>query len=741
MSDQNQSRDPRVPPEVASVITESSELALKTQYDALTADHLFVSLLSNEHIVSVFRDAEINAETLARVIKNELQSHSPGVHVRNENELVISKTVMQSISTAVMNVMSKGRTTQDTRCEDVLAVLIEEHYDSLDITSAVLDNSVQEARQKILDALKKASNKTGKEVVEEGDFITDLTTEAEEGRLDPVIGRDTEIHEITEILARKKKNNAMLLGNPGVGKTAVVEGIALAIHEGNCHETLSDKRVMVLDVAGMLAGTKYRGEFEERAKKSIEYLAERGNCIVFIDEAHTVMGAGASTQGGVDLGNILKPMLARGELMCIAATTGEEYKTSFEKDKAMVRRFQNYTIKEPSFKDTLTILEKLVPIYEKFHGVTYKAEDVEDMLGLCQRYIQQRAFPDKAIDVLDAAGAYCKINGLSTVTIDEYQRTVSKISNAPLQSMQKTEDNVFKNLDANIKENLFGQDHIVDLICEEILISKSGLKEDNKPVGTFLMSGTSGVGKTELARQLANNLAVPLIKYDMSEYQESHSVAKLIGAPPGYAGYDENSAKLIDDISDNPNCVLLLDEVEKAHPKVLTVLLQVMDDAKLTSSQGKTVSFKDVIILMTTNLGAQEKNAGSIGFNNKAQSMADLDAIKKFFAPEFLNRLSATSSFNNLTLESMALIVEKEIKLLNEQLASNDVTVSLSKKAKEKLIEDGFDQTLGARPLKREIKDKIKKPLSKEIVFGELKNGGKVTVNVNGDGYSLKVLN
>jgi ATP-dependent Clp protease ATP-binding subunit ClpA len=363
------------------------------------------------------------------------------------------------------------------------------------------------------------------------------------------------------------------------------------------------------------------------------------------------------------------------------------------------------------------------------------------MLSLCQRYIQQRAFPDKAIDVLDAAGAHCKINDVSTVTIDEFQKTVSKISNVPLQSMQKTEDNVFKNLDSNIKKNLFGQDHIVDLICEEILISKSGLKEENKPVGSFLMSGTSGVGKTELARQLANNLAVPLIKYDMSEYQESHSVAKLIGAPPGYAGYDENSAKLIDDIADNPNCVLLLDEVEKAHPKVLTVLLQVMDDAKLTSSQGKTVSFKDVIILMTTNLGAQEKNAGSIGFNNKAQSMADLDAINKFFAPEFLNRLSATSSFNNLTLESMELIIEKEIKLLNEQLASNGVTVTLSKKAKEKLIEDGFDQTLGARPLKREIKDKIKKPLSKEIVYGELKGGGKATVNVQGDGYTLKVLN
>lgn len=740
MSDQNQSRDPRVPPEVESLISDSSKLAIATQYDALTADHLFASLLENEHIAKIFMEAEVSAENLGRVIKSHLKSHSPGVTITTIDELVISKSVMQSVSSAVMNVMSKGRNTQDTRCEDVMLVLMEEFYDSLDITSEVLDQSVPHARQNIIDVLKKSGTKSGKEAVEEGDFITDLTAEAEAGRIDPVIGRDTEIHEITEILARKKKNNAMLLGNPGVGKTAVVEGIALAIKEGACHETLKDKRVMVLDVAGMLAGTKYRGEFEDRAKKSIEYLAEQGNCIVFIDEAHTVMGAGASTQGGVDLGNILKPMLARGELMCIAATTGEEYKTSFEKDKAMVRRFQNYTINEPSFKDTLTIIEKLVPIYEKFHGVEYKMEDMENMLGLCQRYIQNRAFPDKAIDVLDASGAYSKINDLEAVTIEEFQKTVSKISNVPLQSMQKTEDDVFKTLDSNIKKNLFGQDHIVDLICEEILISKSGLKEENKPTGAFLMSGTSGVGKTELARQLAANLSVPLIKYDMSEYQESHAVAKLIGAPPGYTGYDENSAKLVDDISDNPNCVLLLDEVEKAHPKVLTVLLQVMDDAKLTSSQGKTVSFKDVTILMTTNLGAEEKNAGSIGFNNKAQNAADIDAIKKFFKPEFLNRLSATCSFNNLTMESMALIVDKEIDALNEQLASNGVTVSLSKKAKEKLMEDGFDETLGARPLKREIKDQIKKPLSREIVYGDLRNGGKVTVNIQGDGYSLKVL-
>lgn len=737
MSDQNQRRDSRIPPEIENVITESSKLAMDTDYLSVTADHVFVALLKNTHIADAVRNANIHPEKLARAITAELISNTPAHTVQHENELIVPPRVMEAVAKSIMNVMSKGRNSKDTRCEDVMYVILDSYFDDLDITSEIISATDPQARKKIMDALSNTAGKSGEEVVEEGDFITDLTQEAADGRIDPVIGRDTEIHEITEILGRKKKNNAMLLGKPGVGKTAVVEGIALAIHEGNCHETLKDKKVMVLDVPGMLAGTKYRGEFEERARKSIEYLAEKGNCIVFIDEAHTVMGAGASTQGGVDLGNILKPMLARGELMCIAATTYDEYKTSFEKDKAMVRRFQNFTINEPTLSDTKLIIEKLIPIYEKFHSVKYDTDVIDDMLGLCQRYIQNRAFPDKAIDIMDATGAYCKINDINDVSLDEFQRIIARVSNVPLHSMQKTEDDVFEQLDVEIKKNLFGQDHVVDTICEEIMIAKSGLKEANKPTGAFLLSGTSGVGKTEISRQLAEHLSVPLIKYDMSEYQESHAVSKLIGAPPGYVGYEENSAKLIDDIEANPNCVLLLDEIEKAHPKVLTVLLQIMDDAKLTSSQGKSVSFNDVIVLMTTNLGAREMNANSIGFKNKSHVTADTDAINKFFAPEFINRLSAQCAFNNLTKENIALIVDKEINELNNQLSANDVRVILSKKAKDKLIEDGYDPAMGARPLKRVIKDKIKKQLSREIVYGKLKNGGKVSINVRADDFSF----
>ena len=737
MTNPSNSREPQVPAEINNLMLEAVNYVVETQFDILTLDHFFYALLNDKHIDEVFTETGASAQKVRDVLDRIIRHHSPRIKINNPNEIIATQAVMEVITTTVMRVLADGRNSNDTNARDLAITILEKYYEKLDYVSGIFDASSPQFRDQLIENLKKHGNDAGQKAVEEGDFITDLTAEAAEGRIDPVIGRDVEILEITEVLARKKKNNVMLLGKPGVGKTAVVEGIALAIHEGNCHDALKDKRVMVLDVAGMLAGSKYRGEFEERAKKSLEYLASLGNCILFIDEAHTFMGAGSSSQGGVDLGNIMKPMLARGELMCIAATTHDEYKSSIEKDKAMVRRFQNYVIEEPSFEDTKNIVSKLLPIYEAFHGVQYDVEAIEPMMKLADRYIQNRSFPDKAIDIMDAAGAYCKIHEKDTVTLDEIQSIVSRISKVPLKAMTLKENDVYTDLEPRIKKNLFGQDHVVDTICEEILIAKSGLTEPNKPIGTFLLSGTSGVGKTELARQLSANLSVPLLKYDMSEYQESHAVSKLIGAPPGYVGYDENAAKLIDDIEANPNCVLLLDEIEKAHPKVLTVLLQVMDDAKLTSSQGKTVSFKDVIILMTTNLGAREKNSGSIGFANKAHLDADNEAIKRFFAPEFVNRLSSICTFNNLNKSDMTRIVEKEIRLLNEQLSSKNVSISVSERAKNMLVDKGFDEAMGARPLKRVIKDLIKKPLSREIVAGKLKDGGSVKVGVRDDNFSF----
>lgn len=733
-------REPQVPAEISNILEKCVNYTMETKFDVITMDHMFCVLLENQRVKDTFRDAAVAPDKIADVITRLLHHNSPRIRISNPNEIVTMQEVMEVITNTVMTVLSAGRNTQDTSASDLMHTILDKYYSKLDYVSEIIDQSDPALRQKLVDAFANNDSVPGQKEVEEGDFITDLTVEAAEGRIDPVIGRDTEILEITEVLSRKKKNNAMLLGNPGVGKTAVVEGIALAIHEGNCHDVLKDKRVMVLDVAGMLAGSKYRGEFEERAKKSLEYLAAQGNCIIFIDEAHTFMGAGGSSQGGVDLGNIMKPMLARGELMCIAATTHEEYKATIEKDKAMVRRFQNYVINEPSYEDTKRIITKLIPIYEKFHKVSYDMDTVDPMMQLAQRYIQNRAFPDKAIDIMDACGAYCKIHDKDTVSLDDIHTIVARISKVPLKALTQTDNDIYTDLQPKIKKNLFGQDQVVDTICEEILIAKSGLTEPNKPVGTFLLSGTSGVGKTELARQLSDNLSVPLLKYDMSEYQESHAVSKLIGAPPGYVGYEDNAAKLIDDIEASPSSVLLLDEIEKAHPKVLTVLLQVMDDAKLTSSQGKTVSFKDVIIIMTTNLGAREKNSGSIGFGNKTNNTADADAIKKFFAPEFVNRLSGVCSFNNLTKSDMGRIVEKEIRILNQQLANNNVTISISERAKNLLVEEGFDEAMGARPLKRVIKDMIKKPLSREIVAGKLKDGGNVKVNVKSQATEFSFL-
>lgn len=739
MSDQHNG-DNHIPPEIEAVMDAATKHAVDTLYNAVTLDHLFLALLDNEHVAAKVKEANIHPDRLARAIGGEVRSHSPNISITRPEEIVASTDVMAVLARSVMDVMSKGRSNRDVRGEDIMHIILESFYERMDVTSMIIDATDPKARERIMQTLRKSSSSSsGQEAVETGDFVTDLTELAKEGKIDPVIGRETEIHEITEILARKKKNNAMLLGRPGVGKTAVVEGIALAIHEGKCDESLKEKRVMAVDVAGMLAGTKYRGEFEERARNVFKYLADEGDVIVFIDEAHTVMGAGASTQGGVDLGNILKPMLARGDLMCIAATTNDEYKTSFEKDKAMVRRFQNYTVSEPSIERTKEIISKLLPVYEKFHGIQYDTDSLDHMLKLCDRYIQNRAFPDKAIDVMDAVGAFCKVNKTKTVTKNEVEVIVARISKVPVESMRiASDEKKIVDVSAEIKKNLYGQDHVVDIISDEVIIAKSGLKEENKPMGCFLLSGTSGVGKTELARQLSNTMGVKLIKYDMSEFQEAHSVAKLIGAPPGYVGYDENAAKLIDDIEENPNCVLLLDEVEKAHPKVLTVLLQIMDDAKVTSSQGKTVSFKDTIIIMTTNLGAREKNHSSIGFKNENHKTADTDAITKFFAPEFVNRLSSICAFNNLDTDAMAKIVDKEIVYMNRQLAASGIKVFLRKSAHAKLVKDGYDPAMGARPLKRLIKDKIKKPLSRDIVFGNIKEGSKIMVGVRNDEFVIE---
>lgn len=568
------------------------------------------------------------------------------------------------------------------------------------------------------------------------DFCENLNISASEGKIDPVIGRSEEILEISEVLARRKKNNVIIVGEPGVGKTAIAEGLARNIVNDECPDMLKDKIVYSLDVTAMVAGTKYRGEFEERAKIVFEQLSEKDNVILFIDEIHMIMGAGSAGGSNIDIANLLKPLLAGGKLLCMGATTSEEYRENFEKDRALQRRFQKVVIEQPSKEDTKLIVKGLKKYYEEFHGNEYDDDALDYAVDLAERYMHGKYNPDRAIDIIDVAGARTKLHK-STGKIDRgaVEQAVSKITRIPLDMIDAKENTNYANLEHNIRQKLFGQNKAISTLVESILVAKSGMRPTNKPIGSFLFVGPTGTGKTELCRQLANNLDVTLRKYDMSEYMEQHSVSKLIGAPPGYVGHAEGGAgsgKLINDVEETPNCIILLDEVEKAHPSVMNLLLQVMDDGRLTSSTGKVADFSNAIVIMTSNLGASQKSKMAIGFSNDNDD-ASLQAVKKFFSPEFRNRLDAMVEFVALQREHIDMIVDKSINELNEMLTDKGVVIELTLGAKSWMRERGYIPDMGARPLQRVINDYIKKPLSKEILFGQLINGGKVTVRVAND--------
>ena len=552
-------------------------------------------------------------------------------------------------------------------------------------------------------------------------------------KIDPVIGRDQETEDLKQILARRNKNNVLIVGDPGVGKTAIAEGLALNIVNDECPDILKGKIVYSLDVTAMVAGTKYRGEFEERAKIVFDQLAARDNVILFIDEIHMIMGAGNAGGSNIDIANLLKPLLASGKLLCVGATTSEEYRENFEKDRALQRRFQKVVIDQPSKEDTKKIVKGLKKYYEEFHNTEYDEEALDLAVDLAERYMHGKYNPDRAIDVMDVAGARNKLYKTSgSVGKSAVEEAVSKITRIPIDMIDAKENTNYANLETNIKKKLFGQDGAVSTLVEAILVAKSGMRPTNKPIGSFLFVGPTGTGKTELCRQLADNLDVKLRKYDMSEFMEQHSVSKLIGAPPGYVGHAEGgmgSGQLINDVEETPNCIVLLDEVEKAHPSVMNLLLQVMDDGRLTSSTGKTADFSNVILVMTSNLGAAQKSKRAIGFSNDHDD-ASMQAVNKFFSPEFRNRLDAMVEFVALKREHIDMIVGKSINELNEMLKDKNVRIELTLGAKAWLREKGYIPDMGARPLQRVINDNIKKPLSREILFGTLVNGGTVTVDV-----------
>ena len=555
-------------------------------------------------------------------------------------------------------------------------------------------------------------------------FLKNLNQEVIDKNIDPLIGRQQEVRDVVEVLARRKKNNCCLVGEPGTGKTAIAEGIAYKIVNKDIPEALHGKQVYSLDIGAMVAGTKFRGDFEERLKKVIEGLEGRDDVILFIDEIHQIMGAGSAGSSSLDVANMLKPVLGKGKLQTVGATTPDEFANSFEKDRALMRRFQRLEVEAMSVNDTIEVCKGLQPYFEDFHGVTYAEGTIEKMVNLAEQYIKNKALPDKAIDILDSTGAVAKLDKVPVVEMSEVFNQVSKISKVSADMLDVTQKDNFKTLDTRIKDKVYGQDEAIDVMVESILVSKAGLREHNKPIGSYLLVGPTGVGKTETAKQLADCLDVELVRFDMSEYMERHSVSKLIGAPPGYVGHAEGElgqGMLLSEIEKHPNCVLLLDEVEKAAPEVLQVLLQVMDDGRLTGSTGKTVAFNNVVLLMTSNLGATDAEKLKIGFGEQKKFNTDIKAVKSFFTPEFRNRIDSVVKFNKLGIDQMYMIIERLIDETNDLLKSNerDVRIVLTTPAKDQLARDGYEPTMGARPLKRVFEEKIKKPLSKEIIYQE----------------------
>ena len=574
-------------------------------------------------------------------------------------------------------------------------------------------------------------------------YCVNLNKKAKEGRIDPLIGREAEVQRTIQVLCRRQKNNPLLVGDPGVGKTAIAEGLARKIVKNEVPEVLANATVFALDMGTLLAGTRYRGDFEERLKQVVKEIEAHPNAIMFIDEIHTVIGAGATSGGAMDASNLLKPALASGTLRCIGSTTYKEYRQYFEKDRALVRRFQKIDVNEPSVPDTIEILKGLKPYYEEFHKLRFTNDAVKAAVELSAKYINDRKLPDKAIDVIDETGASQMLvpehRRKKTIGVKEIETTIASMARIPPKTVSKDDAEVLASLEAALKRVVYGQDNAIGALTASIKLARAGLRDAEKPIGSYLFAGPTGVGKTEVARQLASSLGVELLRFDMSEYMERHTVSRLIGAPPGYVGFDQGGL-LTDGIDQHPHCVLLLDEIEKAHPDLFNILLQIMDHGKLTDHNGKQVDFRNVIIIMTTNAGAADLARSAFGFTQSKREGDDTEAINKLFAPEFRNRLDAVISFGRLPKEVIAKVVDKFVLQLEAQLADRNVVIELADEARDWLIEHGYDETMGARPMARLIQTTIKTPLADLVLFGRLKEGGAVRVIVITDESGKPVL-
>ena len=729
------------------------KLANERNHELATLEHLLLALLDEKDASNVLNACNVNIELLRSNIENFLNNELGSLVTEVEGSEAVPTTGFQRvIQRAAIHVQSSGRN-EVTGANVLVAIFAEREshaafflqeqemtrYDAVNfIAHGVSKNpdyeEIKEQKDKAQKDTSENSNDNSEKETALSKYCVNLNEKSKKGDIDPLIGRNLEVERCIQILCRRRKNNPILVGDPGVGKTAIAEGLARKVISDQTPEILKESTIYSLDMGALLAGTRYRGDFEERLKLVMKELEKDPKAILFIDEIHTVIGAGATSGGAMDASNLLKPSLQSGSLRCMGSTTYKEFRNHFEKDRALARRFQKIDVVEPSIEDSIKILNGLKQYFEEHHKIKYSSECLKVSVELANKYIHDRKLPDKAIDVIDEAGAAQSLLPPSkkkkVIGVREIEEIIAKIARIPSKRISKNDSEVLKDLEKSLKRVVFGQDTAIEMLASSIKLSRAGLREPEKPIGCYLFAGPTGVGKTEVCKQLADILGISMLRFDMSEYMEKHSVSRLIGAPPGYVGFDQGGL-LTDGVDQQPYCVLLLDEIEKAHPDVFNILLQVMDHGKLTDHNGKSVDFRNVILVMTSNAGASEQAKEAIGFNRtKREGEADA-AIVKMFTPEFRNRLDSVITFNSLSLDIILQVVEKFILQLEGQLIDRNVTIEFSDDTLKWLAEEGYDDKMGARPISRKIQEHIKKPLSEALLFGELKKGGIVKISVN----------
>ena len=724
------------------------------RHEFMTIEHLLFALLNNDSATTVLKACGANLNGLHSDLIKFIRENSTIIHDIDERDTQPTIGFQRVLQRAVFNVQSSGK--EEVNGINVLVAIFgereshavyflnQQNITKLDITNYISHGiaNIDEEIESEIDEIEDDSyqEKSSENILD--NYAVNLNEKAFEGKIDPLIGRQTEIQRTIQVLCRRRKNNPLYVGEAGVGKTAIAEGLAKLIIDGEVPDVLMDSVIYTLDLGALLAGTKYRGDFEKRLKGVISELKKQPNLILFIDEIHTIIGAGAAAGGVMDASNIIKPVLASGELKCIGSTTYQEYRGIFEKDHALARRFQKIDVSEPSVNETVKILEGLKSKFEEHHSVKYTKQALKTAAELTERYINDRQLPDKAIDVIDEAGAAQKLLAESkrkkTISVNDIENIVAKIARIPSKTVSSNDKDIIKNLERNLKMVVFGQDEAIDMLSNTIKMSRSGLGNTQKPIGNFLFAGPTGVGKTEVTKQLAMQMGVELVRFDMSEYMERHTVSRLIGAPPGYVGFDQGGL-LTDAINKQPHCVLLLDEIEKANPDVFNLLLQIFDHGTLTDTNGRKTDFRNVIIVMTTNAGAERLSRASVGFTPQDHSSDVTESIKKVFNPEFRNRLDAIIHFNPLDKRTISNIVDKFLIELEAQLDDKKVTIEITEDAREWLAENGYDKVMGARPMSRLIQKIIKRPLAEELLFGKLMNGGHVIASLDNNLIKVEV--